>query len=152
MAEVTGLEGVAVYDGASVLSGDVVRALVTSHEEELEALVTRAEEIEHEADAAERAVRDHPGFALLDPDEAARLVPVPTTPEPVDDGRPRTTVVQRSTPEARVGARTERSARPPVGAQDDHRPGFFGRLGTSHWWWRIGIALVVVALVLLKVG
>jgi len=152
MADVAGLDGVAVDDGASVLSGDVVRALVTRHEEELEALVVRAEEIESEAEAVERAVREHPGFALLDPDEAARLVPVPPVPGPVDDGRPRTTVVQRSAPEAPAGARTERSARPPVGAQDDLRPGFFGRLGTSHWWWRIGIALVVVALVLLKVG
>jgi len=150
--DVTGLEGVAVDEGASALSGDVVRALVTRHEEELEALVARAEELENEAAAAERAVREHPGFALLDPDEAARLIPAPPAPGPVDDDRPRTTVVQRASPEVATGARSDRSTRPPAEAQDATRPGFFGRLGTSHWWWRIGIALVVVALVLLKVG
>jgi len=152
MPDVAGLDAIDVDDDVAVLSGDVVRALVTRHEDEIESLVARAEEIEAEAEAAERAVREHPGFALLDPDEADRLVPVPPAPEPVDDGRPRTTVVRRSAPSAPTGAQTDRSARAPTGATDDAQLGFFGRLGTSHWWWRIGIALVVVALVLLKVG
>jgi hypothetical protein len=30
--------------------------------------------------------------------------------------------------------------------------GLVGRLTTSHWWWRIGIVLVLVALVLVKFG
>jgi hypothetical protein len=30
--------------------------------------------------------------------------------------------------------------------------GLTGRLMTSHWWWRIGIAIVLVALVLVKFG
>ena len=152
MPEVAGLEAVAVDDEASVLSGEVVHDLVSRHEDEIEALVARVEEIEARAAAAERTVREHPGFALLDPDEAERLVPASPAPEPVDDGRPRTIVVRRSAPAGATAGRTDPSSSPPAGPADEAASGFLGRLATSHWWWRIGIALVVVAILLLKVG
>ena len=142
-----------------MLPGDLVRELVTRHEEEIEALVARADEAEARADAAERAVREHPAFALLDPDEATRLVPEPPEPVDVDDGRPRTTVVERS-PANRSGAvRSPSGATPtpgsspaPAATSPDVPPGFVARITTSHWWWRIGIALVAIALLLLKFG
>ena len=94
-----------------------------------------------------------PGWRALDPDVAADLVPEPAEPA-IDPARPRTTVVRRSAPgdpveRAPVG---ERGTPTPTTAAPDPPTGLVGRLTTSHWWWRIGIVLVLVALVLLKFG
>jgi hypothetical protein len=153
--DVRSLEAVGTDGDAAVLPGDLVRDLVNRNEDAIEALVARANEIEARAEAAERAVREHPGLALLDPAEASRLVTETPEPAVVDDGRPRTTVVNRpsyNTPAGapRDGAPTRVGTGAPAG--ESASTGFFGRLATSHWWWRIGIALVLVAVLLLKFG
>jgi hypothetical protein len=148
MSDPAELAVVGIDDDADVLSGDLVRDLVTRNEEEIEALLARLDAAERLAATTERSVRQHPAFAFLDPDEATRLVPGPPGPVIVDDGRPQTTVVPRSLPPACAAGGSVEFARP-----SRERPkGFVGRLTTSHWWWRIGIALVAVALLIIKVG
>jgi hypothetical protein len=154
--DVQSLEAVGIDDDASVLPGDLVRDLVNRNEEAIEALVARANDIEAAAEAAERSVREHPAVALLDPAEAARLLVETPEPAVADDGRPRTTVVHRSSRDTPTVAPVDGSVAAPVAtgvrAGDTAPTGFFGRLATSHWWWRIGIALVLVAFLLLKFG
>ena len=155
MPDVRGLEAVGIDDDASVLPGDLVRDLVNRNEEAIEALVARANEIEARAEAAEQSVREHPALALLDPDEAARIVVEPPEPTVVDDGRPKTTVVHRPSRNSSSGAPPDGSVAttgPTAPAGESAPTGFLGRLATSHWWWRIGIALVLVAFLLLKFG
>jgi len=150
VAEVDRLAVAGLGDAPDVLPGDLVRDLVTRNEEEIESLLARLAEVEDRAEAAERDVRGHPGLTLLDPEVAADLVPEPAAPE-VDPDRPRTTVVRRAgtdAPAPRSGARTRASAAEPVPTGT----GLAGRVTTSHWWWRIGIVLVLVALALLKFG
>lgn len=142
MPDVTGLDPVEVDNEVAVLAGDVVRDLVTRHEEEIEALEARAEEIEARAEAAERSVREHPGIAP--PRRVTGAHTGGRRPSPHDGGAAITS--------CRGCRGPNRPVRPPATAPDDAQRGLFGRLATSHWWWRVGIALVVVAIVLLKVG
>ena len=155
MPDVDRLAAAGLVDAPDVLPGHLVRELVNRNEEEIEALVARLTDIEAAAEAVEQEVRDHPGLALLDPDVAAVLVPEPTVPE-VDPDRPRTTVVRRATPGVSSDQRTGRSSTAPttapVATPTEPPSGLVGRLTTSHWWWRIGIVIVLVALVLLKFG
>ena len=136
--------------GLATLPGDLVWDLDNRNEEEIESLLARLTDVESEAEVAEREVRDHLGQTLLDPDVAADLVPEPPVPE-VDPDRPRMTVVRRAAPGAPAAradrrSRTSTSATAPEGTS----AGLASRLTTSHWWWRIDIVLVLVALVLLK--
>ena len=152
MPEVDRLAAAGLEDAPDVLPGDLVRDLVNRNEEEIESLLARLAEVEAGAGAAEREVRDHPGLAALDPDIVADLVPEPAEPA-IDPSRPRTTVVRRSAPGDPVErAGRERGTPTPTTAAPDPPTGLVGRLTTSHWWWRIGIVLVLVALALLKFG
>ena len=165
MPDVDRLAAAGLVDAPDVLPGHLVRDLVNRNEEEIEALVARLTEVEAAAEAVEQEVRVHPGLALLDPDVVADLVPEPTVPE-IDPDRPRTTVVRRASPGTSSDQRGGRPATPtptttptttsmstaPVATPTEAPPGLVGRLTTSHWWWRIGIVLVLVALVLLKFG
>ena len=152
MADADRLAASGLEDAPDVLPGDLVRDLVNRNEEEIESLLARLTEIESEAEVAEWDVRAHPGLALLDPDVAADLVPEPVAPD-VDPDRPRTTVVRRAAldaPAVRPGRRSGAVTSPTAPAATP--TGLVGRLTTSHWWWRIGIVLVLVALVLVKFG
>ena len=80
------------------------------------------------------------------------MIPDPPVPAVIDDGRPRTTVVQRPRYPAPDPRATSMPARGVVTPRVEVPPGVVGRIIQSHWWWRIGIALVVVALIILKVG
>jgi hypothetical protein len=151
--EVDALEVAGVGEGTSILSGDLVRDLVARNEDVIEALETRLAEIERLAAEAERAVRAHPALAKVDPEVARGMIPDPPVPVVIDDGRPRTTVVQRPRYPAPGPVATSTPTRGVVGApRVEEPPGVVGRLVQSHWWWRIGIALVAAALVILKVG
>ena len=152
MPEVDALEVAGVGEGTSILSGDLVRDLVARNEDVIEALETRLAEIEHLAADAERRVRDHPALALLEPEDVRDLVPNPPVAAVIDDGRPRTTVVQRPRSPAPVPAATSTPARGVVAPRVKVPAGVVGRIVQSHWWWRIGIAVVVVSLIILKVG
>jgi hypothetical protein len=153
MTEVTGLEAVGVDDGAPMLPGDLVRGLVSRNEEAIDALLAHLDEVERSAAAAERSVREHPGLSLLPPGEAEQLIPAPPAPVVVvDDGRPRTTVVDRSRPTPSPGGRSRASRATAGTAALEMSKGWLTRLTTSHLWWRIGIVLVVVALLLVKFG
>lgn len=152
MPDTSGMDAVGVHDDPSILSGDLVRDLVTRNEEAIEALLARLGDAEHLAAVAEQSVREHPAFALLEADEAARLVPGPAEPTAVDGGRPLTTVVRRPMPPASATDRPGGSSTPPVNGSGQPARSLAGRITVSHWWWRVGIALVAVALVILKVG
>jgi len=141
--------------GVDTLPGDVVRDLVERHEQELASLDAELESVRRQADAAEARIRTHPALGLLSPDEAAHLIPVtadgpadrPASNGAVRPGPPRTTVVHRA---SRV-----RAPSPEPGAPDDgdDPPRSRGtRLVTSHWVWKAGVALTVVALLLVKFG
>ena len=146
--------------GVATLPGDVVRELVERHERELESLAADLDRARREADAAEGRIRAHPALDLLGPDEVARLVPAAVEP---GSRPPKVVAVPRTTVDRRP-----RTSEPPVvqpggGADGDpaHRPVGTGpadtrsagsRLVTSHWVWKAGVALTVVALLLLKFG
>jgi hypothetical protein len=154
VTETRHLDAAGFADAPDVLPGDLVRDLVTRNEDEIETLLARLAELEAQAEEAELAVRRHPGLALVAPDVAERLLPLPQAldVEP-GAGRPRTTVVTRGaqarSDTGQAGATTAPGPASPVTGESK---GVLGRLTTSHWWWRIGIVLVLVALVLLKVG
>ncbi len=151
MTELTSLE--ATRDGEDdVLPGALVRDLVTRNEEAIDALLVRLAEAEREADSVEQSVRDHPAVGWLSADEVARLVPEASEPTVVDDGRPRTTVVDRPAAPLPSTGRARTSVAPRAGGAGEEPQGFMARLTHSHLWWRIGIALVVVALLLVKLG
>ena len=148
------LPGAASGAHGDILPGDVVRDLVERHERELQWLADDLAEARLEADAAEARVRVHPALGLLTPDEVAQfLPPAPAVPPSPcrDAGPPRTTVVNRPRPEAPAasggGGEKERS----TGHDASPRSGG-SRLVTSHWVWKAGIAITVVALLLLKFG
>lgn len=126
--------------------GEIVRDLVARNEEAIADLEARLTLAEAEAAASERAVRRHPALVLLPPDEARQLLPAaPRGPRPPSPGA--TTVVRRA-PTAPAAA-----APPSATPAPDGPPLSLGsRLVRSHWWWRVGIVLVLVAVVLLKVG
>jgi hypothetical protein len=149
VAETDRLDATGPADTPDVLPGDLVRDIVTRNEEEIESLLARLAEVEARAEEAELAVRRHPGLAHVAPDVAAGLVPAPTAPE-ADPDRPRTTVVQRAAPGPAPRPRHRSTSR--AASPAERSTGFVGRLTTSHWWWRIGIVLVLVAVVLLKFG
>ncbi len=149
VAETDRLDAAGPADTPDVLPGDLVRDIVTRNEEEIESLLARLADVEARAEEAERAVRTHAGLALVAPDVAAGLVPEPP-PRKVDPDRPRTIVVQRAAPAPARRERQRTATRPAPPAE--RSTGFVGRLTTSHWWWRIGIVLVLVAVVLLKFG
>jgi hypothetical protein len=150
--EVDALEVAGVGEGTSILSGELVRDLVARNEDVIEALETRLTEIERLAAEAERAVRSHPALAKVDPEVARGLIPDPPVPAVIDDGRLRTTVVQRPRYPAPGPVATSTPTPGVVAPRVEVPPGVVGRFVQSHWWWRIGIALVVVALIILKVG
>lgn len=140
---------------ADTLPGDVVRQLVEQHEEELEALAAELARARREAEEVEALVRHHPALGLLGPDEASRLVP-PSVRAPgaaevtATSGPPRTTVVRR--PSARPsGPDPAPAVGDPVPTGPSERSAAT-RLVTSHWIWKAGVALTVVALLLLKFG
>ena len=126
------------------------------HEAEIADLEARLTVAEAAADAAERAVQRHPALVLLHPDEARRLLPEPAGPTGAGERRSATTVVRRTPPPSPAagngpGSRgADGAASHPGPAPED--AGLATRFIRSHWWWRVGIALVVVALLLLKLG
>ena len=132
-----------------------MRELVARHEAEIADLEARLTVAEAAAGAADGPCGGTPRLILLHPDEARRLAPDPVEPAGNTASRPRTTVVRRNA--ASVGRATPAAV---VTAPGDHpaggpgsEPGGLGsRIVRSHWWWRVGIALVVVALLLLKLG
>ena len=135
-----------------VLSGEVVRALFDRNEESLSALQEELAAAAQEADAAEARVRAHPGVGLLSADEVGDLLP--PAPEASAAGPPsadaaRTTVVHRPRPASTSGEQVPGGAGDPP--EVDER-GRMTRLVTGHWVWKAGIALMVVALLLLKFG
>ena len=135
--------------GAAAFPGDVVRELFDRNELELEELVAELEEARRAADTAEARVRAHPALGLLTPDEVAVLVPADREPEPAGPAQDpaRTTVVRR--PPAPSGA----GPGGPAGPDDDLDPRSpVARIVTSQWIWKVGVAVVVVALLLLKFG
>ena len=122
------------------------------NEQVLDALRRELDDAVAEADAAEAQVRAHPALGLLAADEVEMLVPPERTPDldPTTSGdvAPRTVVDRRPS-----------SARPPAGAaavdpalEADDRRSALGRLVTGHWVWKAGVAVVVVAVLLLKFG
>ncbi len=135
------------------LPGDVVRTLFDRNEQVLDALKVELDEATAEADQAEARVRAHPALGLLAADEVEVLVPPERAPEPVagpTGGPPRTTVDRRPsrvvpTPEAVVPGGSV------AGVEDAGRP-LVTRVVTSHWVWKVGVAVVVVALLLVKFG
>ena len=141
-------------DGTEVLAGDLVRDLVARHEAEIADLEARLAEVEGAADAAERAVRRHPALVLLHPDEARRLLPEPAPSTGGAERPPATTVVRRSAPPPPPGpdAGSRHADGAATSEAEADEVGLATRFVRSHWWWRVGIALVVVALLLLKVG
>jgi hypothetical protein len=132
----------------------VVRELFDRNEQELELLRQELDAACREAEAAESRARTHPALGLLTPGEVTMLVPPDRGSvhgrEP-EDTPPRTTVDRRS---RSVGAPVPAHEAGGAGgaSADDDGPSRVGRLVTSHWVWRVGVAVVVVALVLLKVG
>jgi hypothetical protein len=153
-----GITSVPVPGGTlDALPGEVVRNLFDRNEQVLEALRSEFDEVVREADAAEAKLRAHPALGLLAADEAAMLVPVPsdrrepgaTTPTELA----RTTVDPRPRPTAPPGP-----AVPDVPGGSDPRDGNgtgktrVSRLIASHWVWKCGVAVTVVALLLLKFG
>jgi hypothetical protein len=92
-----------VGEGTSILSGELVRDLVARNEDVIEALETRLPEIERLAAEAERAVRAPPALAKVDPEVARGIIPDPPLPAVIDNGRARTTVVQRPRDPAHPG-------------------------------------------------
>jgi|GEM_PF-3347620 len=142
-------------DGNSVLSGALVRDLVVRNEDVIDALSARLAEVESQADEIAQAVRNHPAFTQLDPAVAKRLTTERAPAAGPGGNRPVTTVVDRpatpATPAA-PGRGGTRSPTRPARAEAERPDGLMGRLSRSHWWWRIGVAAVVVALLLLKFG
>ena len=136
-----------------VLPGEVVRTLFDRNEQVLDALRIELDEATADADAAESRVRAHPALGLLAADEVKVLVPPDRTPvatAPVSTDPPRTTVDRRPSRSAPpVGGAVPGPA--PVGVVTDE-PSGVTRLLTSHWIWKVGVAVVVVALLLLKFG
>ena len=135
------------------LPGEAVRTLFDRNEQVLEALRLELEAAVAEADDAEARVRTHPALGLLAADEVQMLVP----PErPRDDpatlpaGPPLTTVDRRPS----VARPAPGQVAGPVDGGDVDVDGRtrIGRLVTGHWVWKAGVAVVVVALLLLKFG
>ncbi len=146
-----------------IVPGDLVRDLVARHEAEIADLEARLAVADAAAGVAERAVRRHPALVLLHPDEVRRLVPDPVDPAASVGRRPATTVVRRAPPAGGSAGKVTDDASPAGprgvagtgGTANSARPpdaGLGSRIIRSHWWWRAGIALVVVALLLLKFG
>ena len=138
-----------------VMPGDVVRTLFDRNEQVLAALRLELDEAERETDAAESRVRSHPALGLLAPDEVEVLVPAAREAAgglPLAALPPRTTVVRRprATPSAADGG-PEARGDGGAGTADDTRTRA-ARLVTSHWVWKAGVAVTVVALLLLKFG
>ena len=141
-------------EGDDVLEGDLVRELVARHEAEIADLETRLAAAESDAAEAERAVRRHPALVLLHPDEARDLLPEPSGPSGAGGRPPATTVVRR---EVAVPVVDRNPVTRPADGHASPAPepaggGLGARIVRSHWWWRVGIVLVVVALLLLKLG
>ena len=148
MSDVRGAPVAGAADG-DALPGEAVRTLFDRNEQVLEALRLELADAVAEADGAEARVRTHPALGLLAADEVHMLVPPEREPadvaEPSGDP-PRTTVDRRpSTVRPSSGV-------PAVPAEEEDGRGRVGRLVTGHWVWKAGVAVVVVALALLKFG
>jgi hypothetical protein len=134
----------------AVIPGDVVRDLVARNEREIDELLALLEQALHEAEEAESragdsvvAVRGANGStSRLGAGATGPVVPRRTT----TGGAPRTTVDarDRSAPSASTPHIERGHAPTPAGSKTS----WF----TSHWVWRSGVALTVLALVLLKFG
>ena len=155
MNDGSGADGVAT-DAGDVLDGALVRELVARHEAEIADLEDRLAVAEASAADVERTVRRHPALLLLHPDDVRRLVPEPTEPHSTDGPPPRTTVVHRTAapPPAteRTPVRADRAGPVDAHPTDTGPAGLGSRIVRSHWWWRVGIAVVIVAVLLLKFG
>jgi len=157
--------------GAPVVDGATVRELVARQEAEIERLLSQLARVERTAAEMEAEVRAHPAYGMLDAVERRRLEGLAadederSVPSRSADARPRgpqraprTTVDTR--PRRASGGRmpasgpTERGKGPRSRADDPSQPNgsCFGGLVTSHWVWKLGIALTAVAILLIKFG
>jgi hypothetical protein len=157
--------------GAPVVDGVTVRELVARQEAEIERLLSQLVRVERTAAEMEAEVRAHPAYGMLDVSERRRLEALPADEDEPSvpsrswdvppDGplrRPRTTVDTR--PRHPPGGR--RPSSPPTGQTarprsraDGPSPSNgsrFGSLLTSHWVWKLGVALTAIAVLLIKFG
>ena len=151
---IAGVAGSTDLDPSSVVTGEIVRELVARSEQEILDLLAELEAAESEAQRIEQEVRIHPALATMASTEARLFLP-PRRPDrgrdPTVTGPPRTTVDARPCPERTVGG--SGSGPSPVGHDPtSHGLSWMTRLSRSHWVWRTGVALVLVALALLKFG
>ena len=138
---------------ADTVPGHMVRELFEQHEREIESLLDELATARREADAVERRIREHPALGLLGPEGVRRWGPV-QDPQPPTSGRGqvRTTVVHR--PRRPVGSGAGAGVEAVRGDGDGARASHSRavRAGRYSWAWKVGLALAVVGLLLLKFG
>lgn len=163
---------------STVVDGDEVRQLVDRTESEIDALRRRLDVARRETAEVERALLEHPSVACLDamPADLAVTEAAPLTSPPMPPGDSRTVVDRRPagtaqrTTTATTGApaSSRRRRRTTFGAGNPRAAGAprrgrrpSGAKGRRHapratwisgWAWKVGLALMAAALVLLKVG
>ena len=152
--------------GSDVISGAVVRDLVSRNEQEIEGLLRVLDEALREAEEAERRVAAHPAASLVADEAVETPAVVPSTGAPPGRSRPRTTVDPRPRKMApgadggegafgpKVGATatdSTASVQPAADAMSASSSGV-SSLFRSHWVWKSGIALTAIAILLLKFG
>jgi hypothetical protein len=153
--------------GSDVISGAVVRDLVSRNEREIESLLRVLDEALREAEEAERLVAAHPAASLVPDEPVETRAAVPSAGAPAGRGssrsRPRTTVDPRPrTAASRTDGANGRkiavttpgtalSGQSATGAASTTSPGV-SSLFRSHWVWKSGIALTAIAILLLKFG
>jgi hypothetical protein len=157
--------------GAPVVDGATVRELVARQEAEIERLLSQLARVERTVAEIEAEVRAHPAYGMLDAIERRYLEGLAAD----EDERPvrsrfagsRPGGPQRA-PRTTVDARPRRAPgrqRPASGVTEqgngprsraDHpsspNGSRFGSLVTSHWVWKLGIALTAIAVLLIKFG
>jgi hypothetical protein len=161
-----------------VVDGDEVRELVARNEQQIELLHHELALAQREADEAERRVSEHPAALWLDalpgtlavtsdapltaspsgPAPVLPAMPVATNGRTVVDRRP--SLAERSGPGASAtstvsatsaGSSHRRKSRFRPQRSGRAKPGLRSLL-TTGWLWKAGLALVIGALVLLKLG
>ena len=163
---------------SAVVDGDEVRELVARNEQQIEHLHSELALAQREADEAERRLSEHPSALWLDalPDTLAvtsdaPLKGSPSDPAPVLPTTPvatngRTVVDHRPSLAERTGPdASAASTEPDSSAGRSHRRKNRTRrqrsgrarltlrsLVTTGWLWKVGVVLVIGALVLLKLG
>ena len=160
--------------GSPIVDGETVRELVARHEAEIERLMAQLARVERAATEMEAEARSHPAYGLLDPAERRRLEALPAADDEdpsagarSDDGdsgkgerRPRTTVDARPRRRADAAAalptgRSKAASTEPRDQGDSTERGersWFASMVTSHWVWKVGIALCAIAILLIKFG